>query len=579
MPLHAFIPSSYTLGEAVQADRLSRGLVVVYCQDGTAYLSWRLLPNDPGRVEFHLYGIDEHGFEHRIDGLRVEGTNAQVPIDLSKSFRDWVVKAVAGDKVIGEATPEQIIRQKGEEAAFFSIPLKGDYTIQKVGIADLDGDGQLDFVVKQPNVNIDPAIPYWKPSQGTYKLEAYTAEGKFLWRYDLGWAIEQGIWYSPYVVYDLDWDGKAEVALKTGEGDPRGQDGRVESGSEYLSILDGQTGKVISRIEWPSRQPFYTGKAPVGYNYASRNQIGIAYLDGLRPHLIVARGTYGLMIVRAYRLFRGDLQLVWEWTNSELDRLWWGQGAHWMHAADVDGDGKDEVILGSCVIDDNGKGLWTTGLGHPDHVYVGDIDPDHTGLEVYYGLETRQARNGMCLVEASTGRIIWGIDRPTRHVHSSGMCSDIDPRYRGSECYSADSDTAKQYAWSRLWSSKGQVISEENLGGFGAKTVYWDADPQREIILSNKITKYMKGVLPHRIAGSVVAIVDLIGDWREEIITALPGELRVYVTTIPTNFRIPTLLSDPIYRTDVAHASMGYYQVPMLSYDMATRLTTRVDRP
>ncbi len=97
----------------------------------------------------------------------------------------------------------------------------GDHTFQKAGIADMDGDGKLDFVLKQPHANVDPHEKYWKPSPGSYKLEAYRHDGKFLWRYDLGWAIEQGIWYSPSVVYDLDGDGRAEVAVKTGAGDKK----------------------------------------------------------------------------------------------------------------------------------------------------------------------------------------------------------------------------------------------------------------------------------------------------------------------------------------------------------------------
>ncbi|HOM18950.1 MAG TPA: hypothetical protein PLQ00_16585, partial [Thermoguttaceae bacterium] len=240
--------------------------------------------------------------------------------------------------------------------------------------------------------------------------------------------------------------------------------------------------------------------------------------------------------------------------------------------ADIDADGRDEVLLGSCVLDDNGKPLWTTGLGHPDHFYLGDIDPTRPGLEIYYGIETRQReRNGMCLVEAATGKILWGHEGPTRHVHSCGMCSDIDPRWPGSECYSADTDEKKQFAWARLRSAQGKVISEENLGGFGVRTVYWDADPQRELVLGSRIVKYPNRKTPlGQIEGSLVAVADVLGDWREEIITSVPGQMRIYITTIPAKDRRLCFLLDPIYRIDVAHAAMGYYQVPMLSYDPAS---------
>ncbi len=549
---------------------LGRGLVARPLADGSVYLSWRLLDSDPADVAFHVY---------RSVGRQRPVRLTEQPVRRTTDFVDrsaprgqpcrWFVRPVQGGRE-GEAS-EAVSAVPGKAAPpYLSIKLQGPYTFQKVGIADLDGDGRYDFVIKQPNANIDPYEKYWKPSPDTYKLEAYTSDGRFLWRYDLGWAIERGIWYSPYVVYDLDGDGRAEVAVKTGEGDPRGPDGRVQTGPEYLTILDGQTGKKLAQVDWPPRKPYYDLHGQRGYNRASRNQLGIAYLDGKHPHLIVERGTYSLIVVIAYRFENGRLRQVWRWDNSKLDRKYWGQGAHWMHSADVDGDGRAEVIIGSAVIDDNGQALWSTGLGHPDHSYVGEIDPDRPGLEIYYGIETRQKKaNGMCLVDAATGKILWGYQGPTRHVHSHGLCSDIDARYPGCECYSADTDVLKRYAWSRLWSCKGQVISKENIGGFGALTVHWDADPQRELILGRRIVNYGGQALEPRLQGTVVAVADVVGDWREEIITTLPGEMRIYVTTIPARSRHVCLMRDPVYRIDVAHAAMGYYQVPMLSYDLA----------
>ena len=477
--------------------------------------------------------------------------------------RDEIPAAPAGRPREARATP-------GEAAPpYVSIKLDGDHTFQKAGIADLDGDGRYDFVIKQPNGNVDPYVNYWKPSPETFKLEAYSGDGEFLWRHDLGWSIERGIWYSPYVVYDLDGDGKAEVALKTGEGDPRDEDGRVQTGPEHLTILDGLTGKPITRIDWPPRELFQDTPRP--YNYASRNQLGVAYLDGVRPYLIVERGTYNVIVVIAYRFEDGKLAEHWRWDNLKLPREYQGQGAHWMHTADVDGDGRQEVLIGSAVIDDDGTALWTTGLGHPDHFYLGDIDPGRPGLEIYYGMESRQKeRNGMCLVEAATGKILWGHEGFTRHVHGQGMSSDIDARYPGSECYSADTDSEKRYAWSRLRTAKGEVISEEDLGGFSPRVVYWDADPQRELFRSGRISDYGGDEMPPRIEGSMAAVADILGDWREELITSVPGELRIYTTTIPATDRRPCLMQDPLYRMDVVHAAMGYFQVPMTSYDLAT---------
>jgi rhamnogalacturonan endolyase len=551
-------------------EKLDRGLVVRLIEGGRVYVGWRLLADDPPHVAFNVYRRAGDAQPVKVNDVPVAKTTDLVaPVPKQEAEWSYFVRPVIDGR---EGPPSAAVSSAGESASLAYLPIQlGDrHTVQKAGIADLDGDGRLDFVLKQPGDNIDPYEKYWKPSPDTYKLEAYRHDGKLLWRHDLGWSIERGIWYSPYVVFDFDGDGRAEVAAKTGQGDPRDKDGRVRSGPEYATILDGPSGKPVARVDWPSREGF-GDVLDRGYNLASRNQIGVAYLDGKTPCLIVARGTYSLMKVAAYEFHGGRLRELWRWDNSLEPKSFRGQGAHWMHSADVDGDGRDEVLLGSSVLDDDGAPLWTTGVGHPDHFYLGDIDPARPGLEIYYGIESRQKeRNGMCLVEAATGKILWGHEGPTRHVHGQGMCSDIDARHPGCECYSADTDEKKAFAFARLRTCKGQVISEEKLEGFGARCVYWDADLQREVIRGNRITDYPKGDVPPKIEGSLVAVADVLGDWREEIITSLRGELRIYTTTIPATDRRVCLMQDPIYRIDVAHAAMGYYQVPMLSYDPAT---------
>jgi len=174
------------------------------------------------------------------------------------------------------------------------------------------------------------------------------------------------------------------------------------------------------------------------------------------------------------------------------------------------------------------------------------------------------------MVDAKTGAILWGHEGPTRHVHSKGMCSDIDPRFPGAECYSADTNSLKKYAWSKLRTCKGKVIDEKNIGGFGAPVAYWDADLQRELLLGSRIVKYRGATLGGKTQGRIIAVADVLGDWREEIITSLPGEMRIYTTTIPATDRRVCLMTDPLYRMDVVVAAMGYHQVPMTSYDLST---------
>jgi len=549
-------------------EKLDRGLVARPTDKAKVYVAWRLLAADPAGVAFNVYRRSGDADPVKLNKEPIHETTDFVDTSARKGTEHaWFVRPVVNGKE-DAASREVKTTPTDEGKPYLSFPLQGKYTFQKAGIADLDGDARYDFVLKQPGNNIDPWHKYWKPSPDTYKLEAYRHDGEFLWRFDLGWSIERGIWYSPYVVYDLDGDGKAEVAAKTGQGDPRDPDGRVRTGPEYLTVLDGLSGKPVARVDWPSREGF-DGK--YGYNYASRNQLCVAYLDGKTPCLLAERGTYNIIKLIAYEFHGGRLRELWSWDNTGLPRKFWGQGAHWMHAADVDDDGREEVVIGSAVIDDDGTPLWSTGLGHPDHCYVGDIDPERPGLEIYYGMETRQKEaNGMCLVDAKTGKILWGHQGFTRHVHGAGLCSDIDARFPGAECYGADTDAQKKFAWARLRTCKGRVISEENLGGFSPRCVYWDADPQRELLRGSRISDYGGKDIPPRVEGRMVAVADILGDWREEIITSVAGQLRIYVTTIPATDRRVCLMQDPIYRIDVVCAAMGYPQVPMLSYDPAT---------
>lgn len=543
--------------EARIEEPLGRGLVALPAEGNRIYLGWRLLKSDPAGVGFDVYRRTASGNFQKLTAQPLRHTTDFIDASpIVSQSNEYYVTAVSAGQLVSRSEP--VFVQPSETGRnHIAIPLNGDHTFQKCGIADLDGDGAYDFVIKQPNANIDPYERYWKPSPDTYKVEAYLSDGTFLWRYDLGWAIERGIWYSPMIVHDLDGDGRAEVCLKAGQGDPRDADGRVQSGPEYLLILDGMTGQELARTDWPRREEFPS------YNYASRNQMCVAYLDGKTPHLLVVRGTYNVIQVRAYQFHGGKLTDVWRWCEAEEGGRYRGQGAHSMHAADIDGDGRDEVFLGSAVLDDNGVGLWCTGLGHPDHHYVGDIDPLRPGLEVYYGIETRRNRNGCCLVDARTGEILWGLETPTRHVHSTGLCADIDASHPGLECYSSDTDAEKKSERRWLFNARGEILREDLEWGFGPRTVYWDADLQKELIQGDGIVAYPSGQSVGKIDGSVVGFADILGDWREEVIVSVPGELRINTTSIPARDRRVCLMQDPLYRLDVCIQAMGYTQCPM----------------
>ena len=545
------------------AEKLDRGLIAIATDTNRVYLGWRLLPDDGEDIGFNVYRVGENGSPKRL--------NAE-PIRRSTDFVDanaapigagaWQLKAVVG----GAEQPEVIgtISVPAKPQPYRSIPLQREILFDKMSIVDLDGDGALDFVIKQPRQVTDPGV--WKKSEDTFKVEAYKSDGTFLLRRDLGWNIEQGVWWSPMIACDFDGDGKAEVALKTApmEEDFRNEAGRVLAGPEYCSILDGMTGKELDRVDWPPRGNIEDWGDNKG-NRASRHLIGMAHLDGAgkNPSLLVMRGTYTLMLVDAYDFVNGKLKLRWRWNGDNETPKVRGQGMHGMHAADVDGDGCDEIIIGAAVIDDDGKILWNLGMGHPDAVYVSDIDPARPGLEIIYGFETAQETNGFCLVEAKTGKILWGNDHKTTHIHSQGLFADIDPTNPGPEFYGGEKFLPDRWLYS---ARDGKLLSREDLGSLSPNPVYWDDTRFKAYIKQGKIVKH-HGATLGEIEGRVVAIGDLLGDWREEIVTSMPGEIRIYTTTIPARSRRVTALADRLYRTDVALQSMGYLFPPQLSFD------------
>ena len=521
-------------------EKLGRGLVALVKDDGSVFLGWRLLADDPPDVAFTVV----RGSENLTKGKPYRGTCF---IDTEQGAIRGVSYSLYKFNEGGQKESDRLSSTKAIGESYLSIPLKGDYDFQKVGIADLDGDGKYEFIIKQPNFNTDPYQQpgYWKKSTTTYKLEAYRLDGTMMWRYDMGWSIEAGIWYSPWIVYDVDGDGKAEVYCKAGEGDPRDEKGLVQTGPEYLVKLDGETGNVVAKTDWPSRDGFSK------YNYYCRNFLTVAYLDGKKPSLIIQRGTYNLIKMQA---LDKDFHQIWYWESPQEKKKFSGQSGHGLITADVDGDGRDELVMGAAVIGENGKGVWSLEMGHPDVMYVADIDPSHPGLEIFYGIEPRQKTDGICVVDARTGHKLWAHKEPTRHVHNQGMAADVLADSPGMEVYAGERDLKQRW----LYSSKGKLLEFHESGTLSPRALWWDADPQKEVILSRDIRDW-GGQAIQPIEGRVIAIVDCLGDYREEVITSLKGELRIYTTTIPATDRRVCLMQDHQYRMGVVAQTMGYY--------------------
>ena len=553
---------------------MDRGLVASIGEKDT-YVRWRLLDTDAPDAAFDLW---------RKMGDKVEKVNA-APIRQTTDFLvEGCTDASACYSLDRKTWTPVRIPYRAKQAPYISIPLaQTNATVAAVGVGDLDGDGAYDYVIKTPRGGTDPWDLVWKPAPDTYKMEAYSSTGKFLWRKDQGWNIEMGIWYSPFLVADVDGDGKAEVITKTAPLSPDYRDatGRVQSGPEYLTVIDGLTGEERAKTAWIPRDP----PDPVGsYNhYNSRNQLALAYLDGRTPCIIVERGTYNHMVVEAYRFTQNRLERLWRFDNTFMPRRFKGQGDHACLCEDVDGDGCDEVLIGSLTLDQDGTVLWCNGRGHSDAHYYGDIDPNRPGMELAFVYESGQRNGGgLLLADPVTGEDIWKLPERTYHVHGCGICADIAPEYPGLEIYGqqvgrgAGRDNKNTHPQSDdrwFYTAAGELLcayTNCTFGyGYGVRNAFWDADLQREVfrgaLRDHEGTSVSPGV------PSPMIVADLFGDWREEFIAAVPGELRIYTTDIPAMDRRVTLMRDRPYRSRILMTPSGYEQQPILTYVPSAR--------
>ena len=535
---------------------LDRGLIAVSMADGRVHLSWRLLRTDSHAAAFDVFRTVEAGPEQRVNAQPIEATTDFVDtVPAGSAAVRWRVAAAGARRADGRGAAWSDPPVNGYRA----FKLRDDVrSVDRIGIGDLNGDGAYDFVVKHPAGTIDPGKKV--PSTNTYKIDGYDGRtGAFMWRIDLGWNINHGIWFSPMVVRDLDGDGKAEVCLRTApfaasrEQAFDGGKGFVLEGPEYLAVYSGETGAEIDKVDWIERGKVQDWADHSG-NRSSRHMLGVAYLDGKTPSVVVVRGTYGLMRVDAWMLRDRTLRKVWRWTNERAPFKYQGQGQHSIKTGDIDGDGADEILNGSIAIDNDGRTMWSTGLGHGDRFYLSDVDPARPGLEIWYTIEDPHPQNGVSLWDARRGTLLFGATEPTMDNQvAGGLAGDIDPRSPGMEVwgdkffYTAGGDRID-----------GPVPPQNGL-------VWWDADPLRELHSRGVISKWNGPVLG-RTEGSVQHVADLWGDWREEIVTFAGGELRIHSTAIPAHDRRVTLMQDPLYRNDVTHRSMGYPHVPMTSY-------------
>lgn len=631
-----------------QAEYLQRGVVALPHEDGV-FVSWRLLGNDPQEVAFNVYRTEAGGAPERVNAEPLEGATCllDTAADVSTQLAYDVRPIIDGSE--SAASAQTAVWQAG----YLEIPLQlmPDYRPGDASIGDLDGDGQLDIVLHQVSRARDNG------SAGITSepiLDAYRLDGTHLWRINLGKNVREGEHYTQFMVYDLDGDGRAEVACKTADGtiDGKGnvigdgnkdwrtlqegsrRHGRILDGPEYFTIFDGQTGAALKTVDYiPDRQPI-NGWGGIGGN-AGNDSYGnrcdrflacVAYLDGRRPSVVMCRGVYGRIVM-----------VAWDWRDGKLTERWKfdtgasyppyrdaspfaGMGGHSLSVGDVDADGRDEIVYQAMVVDDNGKGLYSTGLRHGDAMHLTDIDPDRPGMEVFTVQENENDAElfqtpGAAMRDARTGEILWS-HSPTVDV-TSGLAADVDPTHRGMEAWGGpgglrtargeqigtaprqidwciwwDGDPLRELLscgrdwsrWRRRWeaqrarsrrqqpvttaSERGPREDRDELDtqaarrGSSQRRRPRSATPTR-VLKWNWQQSYEETIFACEAvaAGRGPALVgDLIGDWREEILLVAPDQksLRLYSTNIPTELRLTTLLHDSQYRLGLAWQNVVY---------------------
>jgi rhamnogalacturonan endolyase len=553
----------------IQLENLCRGVVAARSARGN-FVSWRLLGYEPTDIAFNVYR----------DGLKLNSA----PIATVTHYLDeaggpdahYTVRAILGGE---ERDDSESVATWPQNYLTIRLDPPDGYTPGDSSVGDLDGDGHYELVVKweqSPRDNSESGVT------GSPKLDAYELDGTRLWRIELGRNIREGAHYTQFIVYDFDGDGSAELAVKTAPGtldgtgapvllgsdavdaDYRNAAGYILQGPEYLSVFSGKSGANLATV------PFEVGRGRVkdwGDDYGNRVDrflASLAFLEaGGRPSFVMARGYYTRSTLTAWNFRDGRLQRVWT-ADSDEDTAYAGQGAHAVSVADVDDDGKQEVIYGASTIDDDGTRLCSTARGHGDALHASDFDPARPGIEVFMPHENLGAA-AYTMRDGATCAILWEGPSNGGEGPGRGVAADVDPRHAGAEA----------------WVNGAGLFAAESgsrVGGIPASTnflVWWDGDLSRELLDGNGISSY-DGVGAGLRAEGCTSIngtkstpnlsADLLGDYREEVLFRCGTELRLYTTTEPTTSRIYTLMHDPQYRAAVAFQNVGYNQPPHPSF-------------
>lgn len=588
------------MGTTMQAQRmmetLDRGLVAMKTSGGV-FLSWRIDGTEYYDTEYNIYR----------DGKLVNTT----PLAVS-NFTD------AGGTLSSTYSVAPVVRGIEQEPCeavdvwrqpYLSIPMQkvysrrgtdltSEYSLNDATAADLDGDGQMELIVKRI-YNHEGLFEVGNDSAFVH-FEAYKLDGTWLWTIDCGPNMISSSHVETNInAFDWDLDGKAEIIMRATDGtivtNAAGETYTVgdmnanyrnmishssnmtyaTAGAEFLLYMEGASAKLYNKRAFPLPR-LESGDANIeaawgdGYGHrANKFFFGAPYLDGCKPSIFLARGIYTRHRMIAYDVDPESHQLIERWRWNDPGGAWFGQGYHNYGIADVDWDGRDEIVYGSMVIDDNGKGLSTTGLGHGDAQHCTDLDPYRKGHEIFACNENATGYNYR---DATTSKLYFFND--IGRDCGRAMAGNFTDSYLGSQMVAVGSGLVSS------------VVDKSVAGNYSNITqnfrIYWDGDLCSESLDGNgtegpaDIHKFNQGVI-FQASGTKMCNwtkntpslqADILGDWREEIIarSADNQTLRIYVSTIPSEYPIYTLLHDMQYRQAVNWQMCGYNQPPHLSY-------------
>ncbi|WP_242695943.1 rhamnogalacturonan lyase [Desertivirga brevis] len=588
--------SSNVFGQRVM-ENLDRGIVAVRYKTDSVFVSWRLLGTEPEDLPFNIYRKTGNKAPLKLNSKPLTGAThfVDTKADLTEAT-SYSVRAIVNGKETAEDKSFQL-PANAQVRQYLSIALNTPegYRPHDMSAGDLDGDGEYELIVHQTGKGFDNSF---NGITDKPVLQAYKLSGKLMWTINLGRNIREGEHYLQFIVIDMDGDGKAEVAMKTADGtidgkgkvigdstrDYRSKEprtlGKVLEGPEFFTVFNGETGAALATTDYiPSRYPTdgWGGPGGNGGNDNTGNRVDrflacAAYLDGQLPSVVMCRGYYGRTVLAAWDYRNGKLSSRWVFDTKDGKNPFSGQGNHNLTVADVDEDGKDEIVYGAMVVDDNGKGLFSTGFRHGDALHVSDLDLSKPGLEVFGPHEIEDhskgdsgfvagAGPGVAVYSARTGEVYFKGSMDTDV--GAGVAENIDASNPGAEMWWSNSGG--------LHNMKGEKIGETPTGSW---LIWWDGDFTRELVGRGSIHKYKAGTIftasnGERGNGRGVPNLsaDLFGDWREEMVLAAGNnELRIFTTTIPTSHRLFTLMHDPQYRLSIAWQNVSYNQPPHLSF-------------